>query len=145
MSEINIIITDCDGVLTDGKTWVNHEGEITKGFNTKDVAAIREIISLGYEVYIITASSWPGLDKWAKKTGAIVIHSRDKGSIKHIVDDKPYIAVGDDVWDIPLLKNAALKFAPSDSIEAIKDVEGVRILNKKGGEGIMAELLKYLV
>lgn len=144
MNNVNIIITDCDGVLTDGKTWVNQQGEITKGFNTKDVAAIREMISLGYEVYIITASSWPGLDKWAKKTGAVVIHSRDKGNLKHIIDDKPYIAVGDDVWDIPLFKNAVACYAPSDSIEAIKGIKGVTILNKKGGEGVLSELLKYI-
>jgi YrbI family 3-deoxy-D-manno-octulosonate 8-phosphate phosphatase len=144
MQEVKIIVTDCDGVLTDGKTWVNHQGEITKGFNTKDVSAIREMISLGFEVHIITASSWPGLKKWASKTGAEVHIFRDKGQIKNIIGDQPYIAIGDDVWDLRLFAYAYASFCPSDSVEAVKSEPKVKILKSKGGSGVMAEILTYL-
>jgi len=144
MSNINVIVTDCDGVLTDGKTWMTQHGEISKGFNTRDVSAIREMISMGYEVYIVTASSWPGTEKWAKKTGATVLYLRDKQKVKDLIGNKAYIAVGDDVWDFGLLKGAYRSFCPSDSLEAIKATKGVTILKTEGGKGVMAELLKHL-
>ncbi len=31
------ICVDVDGVLTDGKIWVNHQGEIIKSFNNKAI------------------------------------------------------------------------------------------------------------
>lgn len=144
MNNVQVIVTDCDGVLTDGKTWVTATGEITKGFQSRDVAAIKEIISRGYEVIIVTASSWPGLDEWARKTGAQVVVMRDKAKIKSIIGDKPYIAVGDDVWDLRLFAGAYMSFCPADSVEAIKTEPGARVLKRRGGEGVMAEILNYL-
>ena len=37
------IVCDIDGVLTDGKIWVNHQGEIIKSFNNKDIGAVKEL------------------------------------------------------------------------------------------------------
>ncbi len=45
-------------VLTDGKIWVNHQGEIIKSFNNKDLGAIKELLAMGFQVHIVTASSW---------------------------------------------------------------------------------------
>ena len=39
-----IFCVDVDGVLTDGKIWVTHKGEISKGFNSRDLAAIDQHI-----------------------------------------------------------------------------------------------------
>ena len=40
------ICVDVDGVLTDGKIWVNHQGEIIKSFNNKDLGAIKELLAM---------------------------------------------------------------------------------------------------
>ena len=66
-----IFCIDLDGCLTDGKIWVNHKGEIIKGFNSKDLTAIKELISAGNEVHIVTASSWPGANNYLQKSAGI--------------------------------------------------------------------------
>jgi len=58
-----VICCDIDGCLTDGKIWVDHQGNIIKSFNNKDIGAIKELISMGYQVHLVTASSWPGAEQ----------------------------------------------------------------------------------
>lgn len=140
----NIIVCDCDGVLTDGKFWLSSSGEITKGFNTRDVRAIKELISWGYEFWIVTASSWPGMEHFAKKTGADVIVERDKSKVKDLFTGRPYIAIGDDVWDVMMIQNAAFAYCPNDAHVSVINRVGSGQLKSKGGDGCIAELVNLL-
>ncbi len=136
-----VIIFDVDGVLTDGKFWVDTNGASSKGFNTRDVRGIKELISKGYEVQLITASSWAGLKSFADKTGAEIKVLRDKSEIE-IQED--FICVVDDSWDLPLIKKSKTTYCPSDAFWVVKAIEGVNILQTKGGEGVAAEMASIL-
>ena len=68
----NIIITDADGVLTDGTLTIDHKGEkVFKKFHTRDVRAIRELVANGFEIYILSADEWEGTRHFAEKVGAV--------------------------------------------------------------------------
>ena len=136
--EVRTILIDVDGVLTDNKVWFNHSGERTKAFNSSDIWAIRELISNGFRVIIITASNWPGINHFVKRTGAELMQTRDKA--QHITD--PYYCVVNDVWDMELAKGAVKSFCPSDAFVEIKAIS--KILNAKGGEGVISELVLEL-
>ncbi len=129
---------DCDGVLTDNKVWYDNNGNRTKGFNSSDVWAIRELISMGYYVIIWTASTWPGLEQYAKRTGADIRIQRDKGGL----EDYDFICVINDVFDKPLYDSAIRSYCPSDAY--IKGWKHINPLKTKGGEGVIAELVKIL-
>lgn len=135
-----VICMDLDGVLTDGKVWVNHKGEIIKGFNSKDLTAIKELISKGYEVHIVTASSWEGAESYLRKSGAILHIIRNKEEIPFNFD----IAVGDSAWDIPMFKRAKESFCPADAPLEIRTLDGMNVMETKGGEGVVLELVKFL-
>lgn len=141
MGVSKIIIFDVDGVLTDGKFWIDSHGERSKGFNTRDIRGLRELIAKGYQVYLITASSWSGMESFAEKTGVEIKVLRDKSEFKI---DEPFICIVDDAWDIPLIKNASQSYCPSDANEFIKQKPGVQILKTKGGEGVAAEMAMIL-
>src|ERR1017187_3283609 len=92
MIESKVILIDMDGVLTDGKINIDHTGtKMFKSFCTRDVRSIRELISMGYEVYIVSADDWSGGKAFASKVGAEFIYKREKSGFT-----KPYLAVGDD-------------------------------------------------
>lgn len=139
-----ILIIDKDGVLTDGKVYVTHKGEKFKAFNNKDNTAIAELIQMGYEVHIVTASSWPGMDKYCHNLGVKTWIIRDKSNLDAITGGKPYMAVGDSAWDIEMLKKAAKKFCPLDAEDEVKALDKMIVLNRKGGDGVILELLKWL-
>jgi 3-deoxy-D-manno-octulosonate 8-phosphate phosphatase (KDO 8-P phosphatase) len=135
-----VICCDIDGVLTDGKIWVNHQGEIIKSFNNKDIGAVKELLSMGYQVYFVTASSWPGSDLYLKRSGAELIVLRNKEQINFHYD----IAIGDSGWDIPMLNKARFVFCPSDASKEVKELDGMHILKCKGGQGVMLEMVQIL-
>lgn len=136
-----IFCIDVDGVLTDGKIWVTHKGEISKGFNSRDLAAIRELISNGHQVHIVTASSWPGAESYMNKSGAEFHILRNKEEIPFQYD----VAVGDSAWDIPMLRKARFMFCPKDAQSEVRIMKDMNILQTKGGGGIMAELVEIFI
>jgi 3-deoxy-D-manno-octulosonate 8-phosphate phosphatase (KDO 8-P phosphatase) len=135
-----VICCDIDGVLTDGKIWVNHQGEIIKSFNNKDIGAVKELLSMGYQVIFVTASSWPGSDLYLKRSGAELIVLRNKEEIPFHYD----IAIGDSGWDIPMLNKTRFVFCPSDASKEVKELDGMHILKCKGGQGVMLEMVQIL-
>lgn len=135
-----VICCDIDGVLTDGKIWVNHQGEIIKSFNNKDIGAVKELLAMGYQVVFVTASSWPGSDLYLKRSGADLIVLRNKEEIPFHYD----IAIGDSGWDIPMLNKARFVFCPSDASKEVKELDGMHILKSKGGQGVMLEMVQIL-
>lgn len=140
---LHTLLVDCDGVLTDGRLHIDHTGEkMFKSFHTRDVRAIREFTSVGWEVYIVTADDWQGVFHFASKVGAHVLVSRDKSKIPAIV--APYVAIGDDAWDVGMLKKAKMAYAPMDADMSVKAIEGIRLTRSSGGQGIVAEVLRDL-
>lgn len=136
------LLVDCDGVLTDGRLTIDHKGEkLFKSFHTRDVRAIRELIFNGYEVTIVSADDWPGIFHFAEKVGADVHICRDKSDLPF----SNYVAVGDDAWDAPMLKEASRAFCPADADQSVLGLPGITILKTKGGQGVIAELVRILL
>ena len=142
---VKTILIDCDGVLTDGALTIDHRGEkMFKRFHTRDVRAIRELVYNGYEVTIVTADDWPGIHHFADKVGADVMIVRDKSQIRYPAG---FIAVGDDAWDLPMLRHATPGFAfcPSDADSSVKMDRCVTELSTAAGRGVIAELVSNIL
>jgi 3-deoxy-D-manno-octulosonate 8-phosphate phosphatase (KDO 8-P phosphatase) len=137
-----VILIDCDGVLTDGRLTIDHNGEKQfKQFHTRDVRAIRELVYNGYEVVIVSCDDWPGIYHFADKVGADVFISRDKKDLPYT----DYIAVGDDAWDVQMLINAKLAYCPMDADISVRRLPNVICLSVNGGNGVIADLTRRLL
>lgn len=137
-----IILIDSDGVLTDGKLTIDHRGEKPfKQFHTRDVRAIRELIYNGYEVVIVSADDWPGIHHFADKVGADVCISRTKGNLPY----QNYIAIGDDAWDVQMLRRATIAFCPANADESVKVIPGIIRIETNGGDGVIAGLARRII
>ena len=62
---IRLIISDCDGVLTDGKLYYGAEGEVLKVFNVKDGTAIKALMGEGIKFGIVSGR----LPRWPPASG----------------------------------------------------------------------------
>lgn len=131
-------------MLTDGKVWYTSTGERSKGFHSRDIRAIRELTSRGFDVYLLTQSTWPGVDKFAERIGATVVTALDK--LKWVQENNitGYIAVADDVSDQELLLFADAAFCPYDGDFLVKNIPGINKLSTKGGDGVIAELIRII-
>lgn len=136
---IKTLVTDLDGVLTDGKQYITSDGlKLFKAFHSRDVAAIRELIYNGWRVVIVSADDDESGVHFANKVGAEFLHLRDKSQIPC----EYLVAIGDSAFDVPMLNKAKLAFYVPDMPREIK-LENCTYhpLSTRGGEGVMTEVV----
>lgn len=143
---IRIVLTDVDGVLTDGGMIYDEDGLKLKRFNVKDGMGSALLRQAGFRVGLISTD----VSTIAKTRGErlkfdfIEIGSMDKvQSLVEIcamtgVEFKNCAFIGDDVNDLEILKAVGFSAAPADAAPEIKEVVDY-ICEKKGGEGAYRE------
>ncbi len=151
--KIKLLILDVDGVLTDGSFYVSNSGDISRKFNVLDGFGVRELIKRGIEVAVITGGKSDS-----------VIHRTDYLGIKHVflgredklnvyneslkpilnIKDEEVAFIGDDVYDIPLLKLVGLPITVPNAHDAVKKLVKYITL-KRGGEGAVREVIDMII
>ena len=78
MKEIQYLIMDVDGTLTDGKIYMSNSGEMMKAFNIKDGYGIHDIlIPKGIIPVIITGRSSDIVLNRSKELGIIKVYQKE--------------------------------------------------------------------
>jgi 3-deoxy-D-manno-octulosonate 8-phosphate phosphatase (KDO 8-P phosphatase) len=147
-----LIVLDVDGTLTDGRIYYSENGDEIKSFNTKDGLMIKSWNALGKKSAIITGRVSKIVERRAKELDITVIRQgiRDKaGELKRITDHfgitlDEVAVIGDDMNDFSMLKLVKRTFAPYDASSFIYEFVSYP-LNKKGGEGAVAEMIEILL
>lgn len=153
LKDLKIVLTDCDGVLTDGGMYYYDNGVEGKKFNTKDGMAFHILKNNDIKVGIITGEKTKIVENRAKKLNVDYLYMgiRDKYQILLDICKQENISLqnvaylGDDINDLQVLQNVGFSACPKD---AQKDVKNVckYISNKNGGEGVVRDFLEsYLV
>ena len=151
-SKIKLLAMDVDGVLTDGGMYYSNEGEALKKFNTRDGMGIELLRKNGVIPAIITQEESPIVLKRAEKLKVEEIYIGIDNKLQIIknlaekygvaLDEVAYI--GDDLNDMPVLREVGLSFAPSDAIPEVKKVAH-HVLSRKGGEGTVREAVDFIL
>lgn len=145
--KIKLILTDVDGVLTDGGMYYSEQGEIMKKFNTRDGMAVKLLSNQKINTIIITREKSKIVKARGKKIKVYksyigVLHKELLlDEISKELDLKPenIAYVGDDVNDYEIMKRCGLAFSPNDATKKIKDISH-HICNKNGGNGVLREV-----
>ena len=152
--KIKLIITDVDGVLTDGGMYYSERGEILKKFNTKDGMGVEILRNHGIKTVFLTKENSKIVKLRGKKNkvdGIFVnITFKEKELVKICdkfkVTSKEIAYIGDDVNDIKIMSKVGLSACPNDSVEDVKQRTDY-ICKLNGGEGVFREfaelILKY--
>ena len=152
LSSVKLVITDVDGVLTDGSLFYSGEGEIIKRFNVRDGLGIRLLQQIGIKVAIVSGRASPPLTRRMADLG--INHFRtgvgDKAAacreilLELQIDARDAIFVGDDIIDIVGFRACGLSAAVADAPDYVRSAATI-ILNTKGGEGALRELADAIV
>jgi len=155
LGEIKLIILDVDGVLTDGtKVYDESHKVLTKGFRCKDFTAIKRFIASGINVVMVSGDNFNR--SMAEKRNIEFYCSRnsdlslDKSRYVSLFEEKYNIKseniafVGDDYFDLSIIKTLKYTFCPSDSPNIVKKNSWMT-LKSKGGEGVIVELFDTLL
>ena len=150
--EIKMVLTDCDGCLTDGGMYYSENGDEMKKFNTKDGMAFKLLREHGIITGIITGENVTLNKRRAEKLKLDVYEPgcTDKAEcIKRIcaekdIDIKNVLYVGDDINDRDVLALVGYGCAPSDAVDEVK-VVAKYITRAKGGEGVIREITDKII
>lgn len=151
-----IILTDIDGVWTDGGMYYDQTGNEYKRFNTSDSAGILFAHYYNIKVGVLTGENTEIVERRAKKLKVDFLYQgcRNKVAAMEEIrqlegvkgDEVAYI--GDDVVDIKLLLKIRLAGGfvgvPASSPLYIRRYANVS-LEKRGGEGVFREFVENIL
>lgn len=144
---LELIILDVDGVMTDGVLYIGESGEVFKSFNAKDGIAIQLLALHGIAVAVLSGKSSPSLEYRCKQLRiqhAIFGCNNKFDGVNEIItlakaDPQRTIFCGDDVIDLPAMRICGFSFAPNDAHELVAEYADL-VLDKSGGRGCVREL-----
>ena len=145
--KIKLVLTDVDGVLTDGCMYYSSKGEELKKFHTRDGMAVELLLQKNIKTIIVTREKSKIVVLRAKKIKIFKVYSNIKQKevilnqicTKFKVTPDETTFIGDDVNDEKIMKLVGLSFAPSDATQTIKNIADI-ITNAKGGQGVLREV-----
>lgn len=151
-SNVQLLLTDVDGVLTDSGMYYGQGGEELKKFNTRDGKGFEIVRGLGIKTGILTSEDTKIVERRAKKLKVDFLYQGviDKLATATEICAKLDISmvqvayIGDDLNDVQLLSAVGLAACPADAVDSVKNILGIVKLNCKGGEGALRELVNMI-
>jgi 3-deoxy-D-manno-octulosonate 8-phosphate phosphatase (KDO 8-P phosphatase) len=149
---INTIVLDVDGVLTDGTLLVMPGGLMVRRMNIKDGYALQLAVKKGYHVAVISGGDSAEVKDRLQKLGITDVYMKvqDKLSvfkeylILNNLDAANTAYMGDDLPDYDVMKEVGLPTCPADAAVEIKSLAAyVSPLN--GGVGCVRDLIEKIM
>lgn len=152
MNDIKLILTDIDGVWTDGGMYYDQTGNEWKKFHTYDSAGILLAHRAGIPVGIVTGENTQIVQCRAEKlcVDYLMQGVSDKLAVARQLCGKMGISlrevayIGDDLNDIALLKQVGVAGVPASAPRYIRRLATVS-LDKGGGEGVFREFVETIL
>lgn len=152
MTDIKLVLTDIDGVWTDGGMYYDQTGNEWKKFNTYDSAGVLWCRMLGIKVGILTGERTEIVRRRAEKLKVDYLFqgATNKRAIAESLCEELGITLknvaflGDDLNDIELLEAAGISACPESAPIYIKQ-RCQHIIQKNGGEGVFREFVEGLI
>ena len=147
-----MVLTDIDGVWTDGGMFYDQTGNELKKFNTGDSAGVLFLRHLKIPVGIITGESTKIVASRAKKLNIDILYQgvSDKVAVaeeichKYGIDFEDIAYIGDDLSDMKLLNKVRISAAPSNAPTYVQNI--VNFTTKQaGGNGAFREFVETIL
>lgn len=152
MSKIKMFVMDVDGTLTDGKIYIDNEGEAMKAFNPKDGLGIKLLLKHNIMPVIITGRTSEIVRNRCQEIGIYILFqgiSNKASKLKELMNvyhlkSEEVAYIGDDLNDLGAMKVAGLTFAPADCAEQLIPHIDIH-LTKKAGEAPVREAIDMIL
>lgn len=147
-----LILTDIDGVWTDGGMYYDQTGNELKKFHTYDAAGVLLAHKLNIPVGIITGEDTEIVKRRAEKLKIDFLFQGVKNKLRVVtelsqmlnIEMKDIAYIGDDINDIQVLEKVQWKGVPSSAPQYIREYSNISLL-KKGGEGVFREFVENII
>ena len=148
---LDAIIFDFDGVLTDNKVYVFEDGSEAVKCSRADGLGFDILKKNKFLVFILSTEKNEVVKFRAKKLGIPVLYGvEDKGTAlknladKHEINLNKTMFIGNDLNDKPAMDIVNYPIAVADAHQEIKNIS-CHVLQSKGGEGVVREIIESIL
>ena len=150
--KIKLVITDVDGVLTDGGIYYSAKGEEFRKFNAIDGMAVELLRKQGIKTVFMTKENSQIAKQRGKKVqaAAIFVNVLNKEKLlskichKFRVEPEEIAYIGDDVNDVKIMKLVGFSATPLNGLYPVKKIADY-ICKSRGGEGAFREFTDLIL
>ena len=149
---VELILSDVDGVMTDGGIIFNNEGIEVKRFHIRDGLGIKLWQRAGFRFGILTARSSHIVKLRAGELGVDLLRQgfEEKYPVTcQIIDELEMDAsqvcyIGDDLLDLPVMQHIGWSVAVADAAEEVRAAADF-VTRLAGGEGAVRETVETIL
>lgn len=151
-ARIRLLVLDVDGVLTDGGLLYGPAGEEWKRFDVHDGLALASARRAGLEVAVVSGRASPAVTRRMTELGVAEIHQGVDDKARAVssvlarlrVTWAQVAVMGDDLPDLPLMRQAALALAPANAVGEVRRAAHW-VSRRPGGAGAVREAIELLL
>lgn len=151
-NHIKLIISDVDGVWTDGRIIYAGDRSEIKEFNVRDGLAAKLAQKAGIIVALLTSRRSEALERRARELGITELHQGAANKLiateqlaqKLGVSFDQILYAGDDLPDLAPMTRVAISAAPLDAAHEVREAATWK-LETAGGRGVFREIVERLL
>lgn len=152
IKRIKLLVTDIDGVMTDGRIVYSIYGDELKFFDVTDGFGITLLYRAGIKTIIITAKKSRIVKMRGRDLKAARVYAGFPDKIipfndllkRFKVDAQEICFIGDDLLDIPVLKRVGFAVSVPNAMEEVK-ASAHYVTYKAGGRGAVREICDLIL
>ena len=152
LKHVKLVVTDVDGVLTDGGLYYGPDGEYLKRFNAKDGLGVKLLQKAGIHVAIISGRDCFALRKRINDLGITdaILGQLDKQlaiskiKMQYKIKSEEVVFIGDDIPDMNIFDQCGVSVTVNDAPEYVKNMADI-ILNNNGGNAVFREIVDLII
>jgi len=152
LKDLQLLVLDVDGVLTDGGLWFDADGQLIKRFDVRDGLGIRLLQQAGVQIAFLSGGRGGATEVRARQLGIehCLVGIKDKPAALQTLQQQLQVTVsqtvfvGDDLNDLAVRPVVGLLFAPADACRPV--LRGAdMVLSRCGGHGAVRELAERIL
>jgi len=149
---VRLAIFDIDGVMTDGTLYIGAQGEVYKTFNILDGHGVKMLQAAGVATAILSGRSSDAVVRRASELSIVHVvqgaadklAAFDALSARLGVQPAECAFVGDDLPDLPVMKNCGFAVAVANAVDEVKACAHY-VTRASGGRGAVREFCELVL
>jgi 3-deoxy-D-manno-octulosonate 8-phosphate phosphatase (KDO 8-P phosphatase) len=152
LADIELLVMDVDGVLTDGTLVINADGSESKFFNSMDGHGIRMWQRAGLKVALISGRASEPTQRRAEQLKIEYVfqdcHNKLPVLEKLIeqlgLSSEKVAYIGDDLTDLPIIRYVGFGVVVANAVDEVKQYADY-VTTRPGGSGAVREVIEYIL
>jgi 3-deoxy-D-manno-octulosonate 8-phosphate phosphatase (KDO 8-P phosphatase) len=151
-ADIQMLILDVDGVLTDGTLFIHSDGSESKCFNTLDGHGIKMWQRAGLRVALLSGRASGSTKRRAEQLNIEYVFEDCLNKLPVLqefleqlgLSPEAVAFIGDDQTDLPVIRYVGFGAAVANAVDEVKKYADY-VTERPGGAGAVREMIEYIL